>query len=97
MLFRKTVGFVAWGFCEIGRQREDQTLAPQTLHPPCRPVHQVFEGLGLSFLQDVLRPTLMPGLLELSTQSCPRGATSGLAGAGAGRGDTTTDTQFPPA
>lgn len=74
MLFRKTVGFVAWGFCEIRRQRKDQTLAPQTLHPPCPPVRQVLEGLGLSFLQDVLRPTLMPGLLELPTQSCPLGA-----------------------
>lgn len=92
MLFRKTVGFVAWGFCENRRQWEDQTLAPQTLHPPSPPVCQVFEGLGLSFLQDVLRPTLMPGLLELPTQSCPLGATSGLAGARAGRGDTTMDT-----
>lgn len=47
---------------------------------------------GLSLLQDVLRPTLRQGLLELSTQSCPLGATSGLAAAGAERGGTTMDT-----
>lgn len=34
----------------------------------------------------------MQGLLELSTQSCPLGATSGLATAGAERGGTTMDT-----
>lgn len=68
MLLGKTVGFAAWGFCEIRRQWEDQTLAPETLHPP---IHQVLEGLGLSFLQDVLGPTLVRGLLELFTQSCP--------------------------
>lgn len=46
----------------------------------------------LSLLQDVLRPTLTQGLLELSTQSCPLGVTSGLATAGAERGGTTIDT-----
>lgn len=92
MLLGKTVGFAAWGFCEIRRQWEDQILAPETLYPSYPPIHQVLEGLGLSFLQDVLRPTLVPGLLELFTQSCPLGATSGLAGAGAGRGETTMDT-----
>lgn len=67
-------------------------LALQTLRPPCPPSTRWLEGLGLSFLQDVLRPACIPGLREPSTQSCPPGATSGLVGAGAGRGDTTMDT-----
>lgn len=76
--------FVAWGFCEVRRQGERQALALQNLQLPCpsRPPG----GAGTSG-QDALRPTLMQCLLKLSTQSCPPGATSGLAVDGAGRGD----------
>lgn len=76
-----------------------KTAAALPSHPPGDTRNSV-----LSLLQDVLRPTLMQDLLELSTQSCPLGAKSGLATAGAERGGTTMDTtsrlrltlQFPP-
>lgn len=88
------MGFVAWGFCEVKGQPEGQ--ASPALHQTCSrsvpPVHQVVLGPQGCSSCSLFSGLHLSGKASWSWtfQSCPLGATSSPAVAGAGRGDGTT-------